>query len=236
MALDDTIDYQAEIDYFHRLRDANIRYEASDIGGRAFVLVPNVTDALLQPCPTFEDKLTRLLWAAYGQIDGQAPQVKATQLHGHLPVFYALLDLDLGHRIHEFLDDNLKDLPIPKHKLEKFLDPVIMDIFFDQQWRWCPMVFRWRMYGRLEYKEYIVPIVARTKIEPSRDGLPKSDRKAALWIVEVPTELVEEPIKEKLRPVSDNTHQTNQQQISVCFSAFPVNTPTYCSVALSIRG
>ena len=214
MASDHPIGYQSEIKYFHQLRDANIR---QDIGGRAFVLVPNVTEALLQPCLQFGDKLSRLLWTAYDRIDNQAPQIKPTQLHSNLPVLYTLLDLDIGHRIHKFLDDNLTDLPIDKDRLGKVLDDELVEKFYERQWRWCPMVFSWRMYGKLEFQEYIVPIEARKRIEPSRDGLQKVDRKATIWIIEVPTELVDNPLKEKLRPSSNITRPDDGQQVSVCF-------------------
>lgn len=236
MAVSDVIDYQAEIEYFRRVRNANICHEKLDKGERAFVLVPNVTEALLKPDHPFEDRLTKLLWAAYDHIDGQAPQIKANQIHDHLPLFYALVDLDLGHRIHDFLDDNLKDLPISREKLEKLLDPENVDLFFDQQWRWCPMVFKWRNYGRLEFQEYIVPIVGRTMIEPSRDGLPKSDRKATLWIVEVPTEMVEEPIKEKLRSNSDANQQPVCSWPPPPFRSLYRRVYLFSSTASSIRG
>ena len=220
MASDPSIEYQSEIKYFHQLRDANIRHQAPDIGGRDFVLVLNVNEALLQPCLHFGDKLTRLLFAAYDRLN-QVPQRKTTQLHHHLPLLYTLLDLDIGHRIHEFPDDNSSNLPIEKTRLQTILGRDLADKFYDCQWRWCPMEFDWRMYRKLEFKEHIVPIEARTRIEPSRDGLQKVDRKATLWIVEVPTELVDEPFRENLGP-SGNISAKDRQRVSVCFV---LNTP-----------
>ncbi|KAI8948186.1 hypothetical protein F4801DRAFT_558150 [Xylaria longipes] len=198
-------EYQSAIQFYSTVRDDNTLNEAEDIGGRPFVLVGNVTSTLLghkignHP---EHGQISRLLEAAYRRFQYRQPLQKSYQILDRLPIFYTLLDLDLGHKIHKFVEDGISELPIELPKLRKLLPAKKYkgnaESFYRQQWRWCAMKFEWRMSRKAPSHEHIIPITARTKIEPTRDGLPKTDRKASLWAVEVPTDFVDKEIEEKL--------------------------------------
>ncbi|KAI1346723.1 hypothetical protein F5Y01DRAFT_264959 [Xylaria sp. FL0043] len=199
-------EYQSAIQFYHNVRDNNTLQEAEDIGGRPFILVDNVTHALMgHKSQNYSEhgQISRLLEVAYRRFQYQQPLQKSYQILDRLPIFYTLLDLDFGHEINKFFEDEISKLPIEISKLKELL-PVkryadLAERFYKQQWRWCAMRFEWKMSRRVHSHEHIVPITARTKIEPTRDGLlPKTDRKASLWVVEVPTSFVDRQIEQKL--------------------------------------
>ncbi|KAI1122268.1 hypothetical protein F5Y10DRAFT_271233 [Nemania abortiva] len=213
-------EYQSAIQFYHTVRDANILYEAEDIGGRPFVLVSNVTAVLKGHNRSihWEDgQISRLLEAAYRRIRYRPPLQKSYQILDSLPIFYTLLDLDLGHKIHKFVEEGISKLPVELSKLRGLLPTTEYEDnaekFYKQQWRWCAMDFEWRMSRKAHSHEHIVPITARTKIEPTRDGLPKTDRKALLWVVEVPTGFVDEEVQHKLRSPDDDDNDDGEENI-----------------------
>ncbi|KAJ8131290.1 hypothetical protein O1611_g2337 [Lasiodiplodia mahajangana] len=214
-------EYQSAIQFYHTVRDANILYEAEDIGGRPFVLVSNVTAVLKghKRDGHWEDgQISRLLEAAYRRFRYGAPLQKSYQILDRLPIFYTLLDLDLGHKIHKFVEESISNLPIELSKLKELLPATGNEDnagrFYKQQWRWCAMDFEWRMSRKAHSHDYIVPITARTKIEPTRDGLPKTDRKASLWVVEVPTGFVDEEVQQKLGSPDDDDEDDGEGTVA----------------------
>ncbi|KAM7204655.1 hypothetical protein V8F20_003439 [Naviculisporaceae sp. PSN 640] len=197
-------DYRAEVERFYQARDANKR---TDFLGRDFYLVPAVTEAVINSLP-------RLLEATYARNNRSLPRNKPTELHACLPLFYTLLDLGQGHLVHRFKESDQHTLPItlptlehlfPRHEFGDFAQT-----FYDRQWKWCPLKFDYRMGIRLSDEERIVPITKETKITPARDSIPKPDRKATLWVVEVPAELVDEELKEKLRDKDDDNNKSDE--------------------------
>ncbi|KAI0425763.1 hypothetical protein F5Y09DRAFT_88912 [Xylaria sp. FL1042] len=205
-------EYQSAIQFYHKVRDNNTLEEAEDIGGRSFILVDNVTHVLKgHKSENYSEhgQISRLLEVAYRRFQYQQPPQKSYQILDRLPIFYTLLDIDHGHKIHKFVEDGISELPIELSRLKELL-PVkscddLAEKFYRQQWRWCAIKFEWEMSRKVHSHEHIVPITARTKIEPTRDGLPKTDRKASLWVVEVPTSFVDKQIEQKLGlPDEDN--------------------------------
>lgn len=186
-------EYRAEVERFEQARDANTR---KDFLGREFILVPAVTDAVI-------GSLSRLLEGTYARNNRSLPRNNATELHNCLPLFYTLLDLRKGHLVHHFKESDEHKLPITLSTLEHLFPRQhygdFAQTFYDRQWKWCPITFDYRMGIRLSDEERIVPITKGTKIMPARDSIPKPDRKASLWVVEVPSELVDEQLKQKLR-------------------------------------
>ncbi|KAI8624162.1 hypothetical protein F5Y19DRAFT_337123 [Xylariaceae sp. FL1651] len=203
-------EYESAIQLFHRIRDDNTLHEDKDIGGRPFILIDTVTSALRNRNNGDHAEhglISRLLNAAYRRFHYKQPQQKSDQILDSLPIFYTLLDLDYGHKIHKFIEEQITKLPVALQKLKelfpkrKYED--LAERFYNQQWQWCAMKFEWGMSRRVHYHEQIVPITARTKIEPARDGLPKIDRKASLWVVEVPKNFVDEKLAQKLEQKLD---------------------------------
>ncbi|KAI0402285.1 hypothetical protein F4802DRAFT_608795 [Xylaria palmicola] len=204
-------EYQSAIQYYSTVRDNNTLKEAQDIGGRPFVLVDNVTSKLIghrSANQSEHGQISRLLEAAYRRINYSPPLQRPSQILDRLPIFYTLLDLDLGHKIHKFVEEGISELPVELPRLRRLLPAGgyedCAEKFYRQQWRWCAMKFEWRMSRKVHSHEHIVPITARTKIEPTRDGLPKTDRKASLWVVEVPTIFVDDEIEQKLGAQDDD--------------------------------
>ncbi|KAI1742816.1 hypothetical protein F4680DRAFT_27166 [Xylaria scruposa] len=205
------IEYQSAIQFYSTVRDENTLNEAEDIGGRSFILVENVTSILLchkRDNNSKHGQISRLLKASYRRFNHNPPLQRSHQILDRLPIFYTLLDLDLGNKIHKFVEEGISKLPIELPKLKKLFPAEkyrhSAESFYGQQWRWCAMKFEWKMSIRARSHEHIIPITARTKIEPTRDGLPKTDRKASLWVVEVPESLVDKEIEEKLRSPDDD--------------------------------
>ncbi|TRX90586.1 hypothetical protein FHL15_008559 [Xylaria flabelliformis] len=211
------IEYQSAIQFYSTVRDENTLKEADDIGGRPFVLVENVTFILLghkRDNSGEHGQISRLLEASYRRRDHNPPLQRSYQILDRLPIFYTLLDLDLGNKIHKFVEEGISRLPIELPKLKTLFPAKKYDDaaerFYKQQWRWCAMRFEWRMSRKAPSHEHIIPITARLRIEPSRDGLPKTDRKSSLWVVEVPTSLVDKKIEEKLGlPDDDDNTEDN---------------------------
>ncbi|KAJ8119559.1 hypothetical protein ONZ43_g3515 [Nemania bipapillata] len=210
-------EYHAAIQFYYEVRDNNILKEAEEIGGRSFVLVSNVTAVLKEHGCSVDwvhGHISRLLETAYGRFNYQPSLQKSYQILDRLPIFYTLLDLDLGHNIHKFVEYGITKLPVDLPKLREVLPAGERgdnaEKFYKQQWRWCAMNFEWRMSRKAPSHEQIVPITARTKIEPTRDGLPKTDRRASLWVVEVPTSFVDEEIQRRLRSPDEETAATHE--------------------------
>lgn len=182
------------VEPFRRARDENTRKDFLD---REFVLVPAVSDAVVGPL------FHRLLEAAYARNNRAIPRNKPNEIYSCLPIFYTLLDLERGHLVHRFTESDAHKLPIEFPKLQQLFPdqeiPGFAREFYERQWRWCPMEFDYHMGIRLPDPERIIPITNRRKIEPARDSIPKPDRKATLWVVEVPSELVGAHLKEKLQ-------------------------------------
>ncbi|KAI0864786.1 hypothetical protein F4860DRAFT_500983 [Xylaria cubensis] len=209
------IEYQSAIQFYSTVRDENTLNEADDIGGRPFVLVEKVTSTLLRhkrDNSGEHGQISRLLEASYRRRDHNPPLQRSYQILDRLPIFYTLLDLDLGNKIHKFVEEGISRLPIELAQLKRLFPAKkyndTAESFYKQQWRWCAMRFEWRMSRKAPSHEHIIPITAREKIEPSRDGLPKTDRKSSLWVVEVPTSLVDKKIEEKLGLSDDDDDDT----------------------------
>ncbi|KAI0868469.1 hypothetical protein GGS24DRAFT_513378 [Hypoxylon argillaceum] len=224
-----TTEYQSAIQFFYTVRDANILREDEEIGGRPFILVNNVTAVLKehQGDSQWEDgQISRLLEAAYRRFHFQPPLQRSYQILDRLPIFYTLLDLDLGHKIHKFVEEEITKLPIELPKLRGLFSTRGQEDnaekFYEQQWRWCAMNFEWGMSRKAHSPEHIVPITARTQIEPTRDGLPKTDRRASLWVVEVPTSFVDKEIQDKLRSPDEEEPAPTCEIDSVCCIVQPL--------------
>lgn len=224
-----TTEYQSAIQFYYSVRDANILKEDEEIGGRSFILVNNVTAVLKenQGDSQWEDsQISRLLEAAYRRFQFQPPLQRSHQILDRLPIFYTLLDLDLGHKIHKFVEDGITKLPIELPKLRELLythgQEDNAEKFYKQQWRWCAMNFEWGMSRKAHSHDHIVPITARTPIEPTRDGLPKTDRRASLWVVEVPTSFVDKEIQDKLRSPDEEEPPPTCEIDSVCCIVWPL--------------
>ncbi|KAI0016333.1 hypothetical protein F4780DRAFT_798388 [Xylariomycetidae sp. FL0641] len=210
-------DYQSAIEFYAKVSEEYTRKEAEDIGGRSFVLVQAVTDKLLENNDNGEyeyGQLSRLLQAVYRRNQYQTPQQDMSQLLDYLPIFYTLLDLEHGHEVHRFFENQIKQLPIGLEDLETTLFPPsrykdLSSRFYDRQWRWCAMQFEWKMGHKNRYAQEIVPITQRSKIEPARDGLPKTDGKATLWNVEVPEGFVGKQLQSKLKASEEDMSQTS---------------------------
>ncbi|KAL1860453.1 hypothetical protein Daus18300_009227 [Diaporthe australafricana] len=212
----DTEEYQKSIAAFQILRNKYERHEANDIGERSFILVNAVNNDMLPFNENGSNLLGDLLQASYDRYQNRRPHHKPTQVHGFLAIFYTLLDLQYGHLIDRFIDHipPLK-LPIERAVLEKMfpaneVDPCT-DARFEQlardickqQWQWCALEFNCRMGSKIENHEHIVPITARSKIKPTRDGAPNTDRKTTLWVVDIPMECLSHDITEELKELDE---------------------------------
>ncbi|KAJ4419040.1 hypothetical protein N0V82_005163 [Gnomoniopsis sp. IMI 355080] len=205
--------YQRSLQLFNKLRSKYERHEANDIGGRAFVLVNAMHEDLLSPNQDQRNLLTDLLNTAYGRHDNSPiPHHKPTEIHDCLPIFYTLLDLDRAHLIHHFLQHEppIKQLPVELDVLKTiFLESEadqytqqpferLAEDIYNQQWFWCAFQFDNSMSSKMNHHERRIPITARFKIEPARDGVHNADPKATLWVVEIPVECVGQDLKEEL--------------------------------------
>lgn len=207
----DTI-YQRSVERFNELRQQHERLESKDIGGRPFVLVEAMNSDLLSNGENQQNHLTILLDTAYGRYDDSRPLHKPGEIHDSLPIFYTLLDLDRAHLIHHFKQHEppLRQLPIELDVLKTIFPRTGIDTYtgakfeqlaediYNRQWYWCPLIFNHRMNSELGHHERRIPITARSRIEPARDGVQKEDPKAKLWIVEIPVECVGHDLKEAL--------------------------------------
>lgn len=160
--------------------------------------------------------LVNLLQASYGRHQNSLPNHKPGQVHEFLPIFYTLLDLDCGHLIDRFIYHTPPlQLPIEMIVLERMFpansrDPLtefhfgqLAAQFYDQQWHWCALQFRYRTGSKIEHHEHIIPITARSRIEPARDSVQNTDRKTTLWVVEIPVECVDDDLREEFREVCE---------------------------------
>lgn len=203
--------YQNSIASFKSLRSKYERHQASDIGGRPFILVSAV-DAEMKS----SSLLVNLLQASYGRHQNSLPNHKPGQVQEFLPIFYTLLDLDCGHLIDRFIYHTPPlQLPIEMIVLERMFPADLRDPltefhfgqlaarFYNQQWHWCALQFRYRTGSKIEHHEHIIPITARSRIEPARDSVQNTDRKTTLWVVEIPVECVDDDLREEFREVSE---------------------------------
>ncbi|KAI0206604.1 hypothetical protein F4808DRAFT_466627 [Astrocystis sublimbata] len=214
-------EYQSAMKDYYRVRDENTINEAEELGSRSFVLAENVTTTLLHDKNwnhLEHGQIARLLDTAYRRVNYGLPFQRPKQILDRLPIFYTLLDLDLGHKIHEFVEEGIGELPIELAILERLLPANSQndaERFYKQQWRWCALKFGWNMSKKASSHQHIIPITAREKIEPTRDGIPKTDRKASLWVVEVPTCFVDKEIDEKLGlPDDDDAEEDSEKTVS----------------------
>lgn len=209
--------YQDSIAAFRELRSKYERHEANEIGGRSFILVSAVDAEMKSSSSGTETSLlANLLQASYGRHQNSRPSHKPSQVHEFLPIFYTLLDLDSGHLIDRFIYHAPPlQLPIEKNVLDRMFPPLARDpltgAFFrdlatriyNQQWHWCALKFGYRMGSEIEHHEHIVPITARSRIEPARDGVHTRDRKTTLWVVEIPIECVDDDRREEFQEIND---------------------------------
>lgn len=210
--------YQRSVKSFKELRRKHERIEAKEIGGRSFILVEAMNSDVLSNHNRQPNLLTTLLETAYGRYDDRRPHHKPGEIHDSLPIFYTLLDLDRAHLIHYFMQHEppLKQLPIELDVLRMIFPSTDVDPYtevpfeqlaediYHQQWRWCAVTFDHRMSLDPSHHERRIPITARSRIEPTRDGVRKDDPKATLWIVEVPVECVSHDLKEALKESNDS--------------------------------
>lgn len=234
--------YRNSIKSFKELRSKYERHQTNDIGGRSFLLVSAVDTEMKASNGTEPSLLLNLLQASYGRHRNSQPPHKPSQVHGYLPIFYTLLDLDCGHLIDRFID-HLPTLQLPIEEMTlkdmfpaNVLDP-LTDCYFEhlaaaiynQQWHWCALQFGYRMGSRIGHYEHIIPITARSKLEPARDGVQNTDRKTTLWVVEVPMECVDDDLKEEFRDLSETeldyhsggTSDMNKVSPAFAVSSFP---------------
>lgn len=211
--------YQRLLASFKKIRADYERHEALDIGGRSFILVDAVSMELKAKKNDDSSLLEKLLDAAYGRHNRMYPPKKPGELHKFLPAFYTLLDLDCGHLINKFMEHEppLEKLPVEKDTLRNMFPVDELDYYtkarferraediYNAQWAWCALEFNWCMSSDVHHHEQIVPIIARSQIQPTRDGIPNPDRKATLWVVEVPAECIGYDLESTLLEADDDT-------------------------------
>lgn len=242
----DTI-YRRSVNSFNELRHSHERLESKDIGGRPFMLVEAMDSDLLSNDNNQQNLLTILLETAYGRYDDSRPLHKPSEMHDSLPIFYTLLDLDRAHLIHRFkqYEPPLRQLPIELDVLKSIFPSAGIDTYtgarfgqlaqdiYNRQWYWCPLIFDHRMNSELGHHERRIPITARSRIEPARDGVRNEDPKAILWIVEIPVECVGHDLKEALErneSAFDNEPRittANTEVSNFCQSNFPFSLPSF---------
>lgn len=207
----DTI-YQRSVKSFNELRHLHQRLEAKEIGGRSFMLIEAMNSDLLSNDKDQQNLLKHLLDTAYGRYDDKRPLHKPSEIHDSLPIFYTLLDLDRAHLIHCFkqYEPPLRQLPIELDVLRTIFPSTGIDTYtqlpfeqlaekiYNQQWDWCPLEFDHRMNSEIGHHERRIPITARSRIEPARDGVRNEDPKATLWLVEIPFECVGHILRQTL--------------------------------------
>ncbi|CAJ2508546.1 Uu.00g135720.m01.CDS01 [Anthostomella pinea] len=230
-------EYQDAIGFYRKVRDENTLHEAHEIGGRPFVVVQKVTETLRSTRSEHHNEhgqISRLLEAAYRRHEHKPPFNEPGQVVACAPIFYTLLDIDHGNEIHTFVEESIDKLPVERARLNTLFPKDKYDDlaarFHEQQWRWCAMQFEWKMSHRVHVHEQIVPIVARKQIEPARDTLPKTDRKAALWVVEVPACFVGPRLGEWLRENNDESDDGKQQQAQPPCVSYAPRLPLACDV------
>lgn len=230
--------YRSAIDTFNRLRNKYERHESKDIGGRSFILVSAMDAEMKSPYEADTTLLWALLRTSYDRHGSRIPQHKPHELYDFLPVFYTLLDLECGHLVDLFLEHRPPlRLPIEKHVLERMFHPTGVDRltgrcfgqlsedFYKQQWQWCALEFNGRMGSKIEHPEYIIPITARSKIQPTRDVVPKVDRKTNLWVVEIPMECLTEELKQELGETGSEDEPDTAGGANKVHSAFASPNP-----------
>ena len=210
---DSLSEYRDALDYFRQLRDELRR---STYDRKHFVLVPELTRRLRQRSEAchgdIRDDLARLRHAAFIYYFPSFPEIGTIMsedaLEGYLAVFYALLDLDKPDLMYLFRDNNLNDerMPISKEDLDNCVRrrstddlSAFREEFYTKQFEWCPVMFDQNMAGL--HNEQIVPIYRRSRIQPKRDGVPAQHslgNTARLWAVEVPAEMISQPLKDML--------------------------------------
>lgn len=235
--------YQDCVESFSDLRRKHERVEAKDIGGRSFILVEAINHDVLSKQHDQQNLLTRMLETAYGRYDDSRPHHKPSEIHDSLPIFYTLFDLNRAHLIHHFkqYEPPLRQLPIELEVLRTIFPSTDIDLYteapfeqlaeeiYNQQWLWCAFTFNHRMNLELSHHERRIPITARSRIEPTRDGVRKEDPKATLWIVEVPVECVGHDLKEALSECNDSSSdgetrkEAGKMEVSKSFSNLQVS-------------
>lgn len=172
--------------------------------------------------------LTILFHASYGRYNNQLSINKPGALQKFLPAFYTLLDLDCGHLVHRFMEHEppLEKFPVERQTLQDMFpangidtytnEPFnrLADDIYNKQWAWCALEFDWNMHSNIHHHEQIVPIIARSQIQPARDGIHNPDRKATLWVVEIPAECMGHDLKGTLfnsdQTCDDNSNETKE--------------------------
>ncbi|KAK7914325.1 hypothetical protein PG985_012028 [Apiospora marii] len=165
-------DYQSALREFIRIRDENKYQEAQSLGGRSFIQVSALNEALIAPDQSAKtNTITRLLLSSYDRL-GESKQQVVEELKPYLPIFYVLLELDSGHLIHKFVERKVSKLPIWPHQLRSIFENQepegrrdLPDEFFKYQWPWCPLQFDWRMSQDLGSEHHIIPIPTRSPVE-----------------------------------------------------------------------
>lgn len=207
----DTI-YRCSVKSFNEFRHLHERVEAKEIGGRPFILVEAMNSDLLSNDKDQQSLLKLLLDTAYGRYDDRRPLHKPSEIHDSLPIFYTLLDLDRAHLIHRFKQHEppLRQLPIELDVLRTIFPSTGIDTYtglpfeqlaedlYNKQWYWCPLEFDHRMNSEIGHHERRIPITARSRIQPARDGVRNEDPKATLWLVEIPVECVGHTLRKTL--------------------------------------
>ncbi|KAK7753926.1 hypothetical protein SLS62_004024 [Diatrype stigma] len=124
----------------------------------------------------------------------------------YLSVFYILIELNCTRYIGLFRDKGLDDhhLPITLGDLKSKIEIQTSDgngfheRFFNEQYRWCPMVFDLNMSSNGSRDNPVIPLCRKERIEPRRDGYKALNHISTLWKVEVPEELITERLRDKI--------------------------------------
>jgi serine/threonine protein kinase len=198
------MEYDAGLQAFKTLRKQHTR---TAFCNREFVLVPRITEALLQPHPKgaeYEHDLERLFVSCYYSLRKETPRsynVSKESLEACKAIFYTLLDIDWPHLVHRFIKYGTKDdeLPLSLARIEKVVpakdlpdgrEASFYQEFYKKQYAWCPVQFKMDMQGN--YGDRIIPGYRRQQLQPKRDRTKYGTavgKHARVWVIELPQEL-----------------------------------------------
>ncbi|KAK8121989.1 serine/threonine protein kinase [Apiospora sp. TS-2023a] len=224
-------DYQSAVREFVRIRDENKYQEAQSLGGRSFILVSALNEALLALNQSGQTTIATFLRSSYDR-HGEQKQQNVDELKPYLPVFYVLLELDAGHLIHRFVERQVGKLPVLPHHLRSIFENQeaedipdrlyrcdLPDEFSKHQWRWCPLQFDWRMSQDLSSEHHIIPITTKTLVKSDLGVASQVERRSMLWSVEVPEQFVLKRLKKRVSSEETRGRHTHCRMVIKQFSS-----------------
>ncbi len=216
---DFAVEYERALGIFHTLRD---EYSRRTFSGQKFVITSEITRRLRAtaefPSQRYANALDQLRVAGHHARSVRPPDMRAEHFDNYLSVFYILVELDCLKYVSLFIDQGLNDqsLPIEFDDLKRTINiPAENDFharFFHEQYRWCPMLFSLNMDGNCSKSNRVIPFCRKEKIEPRLGGFTPSSHISTLWKVEVPEELVAEPLRERVE------HSRLQRQVKGAYN------------------